>query len=270
MKEQKELMKKLKKDYDDFLFMASGLNCDHQLGLKAELNRKAINIKEQIVQLEQSLKESDVPTKKELSDIYKLAHRYNFDDFYQFMNQPPVENTVVEPAITDKMYSDTMDALELASKMAGKTKRVEPVEDKTEKHETCDGCQMFQECGCMLDVSVCPDCWEHDQWTPKEQSQPVSTKSAEEKNRLIVKRIDNNQLVKVRKYIIDNEGEEYIWSDDWYGKHVIGKDCEWESQPDREVIDLSNFLTFYAEKYEMIFTKSFRMKLVDEYLNNKK
>ena len=34
-------------------------------------------------------------------------------------------------------------------------------------HETCDGCQMFQDCGCMLDVSVCPDCFEHNMWTPK-------------------------------------------------------------------------------------------------------
>ena len=39
--------------------------------------------------------------------------------------------------------------------------------EKKEEHITCDGCQMFQDCGCMLDVSVCPDCFEHDQWTPK-------------------------------------------------------------------------------------------------------
>jgi hypothetical protein len=35
-----------------------------------------------------------------------------------------------------------------------------------DEHTTCDGCQMFQDCGCMLDDS-CPDCFEHNQWTPK-------------------------------------------------------------------------------------------------------
>ena len=35
------------------------------------------------------------------------------------------------------------------------------------KHYTCDGCQMFGENGCNLDVSICPDCFEYDQWTPR-------------------------------------------------------------------------------------------------------
>ena len=52
-----------------------------------------------------------------------------------------------------------------------------------EIHETCDGCQMFHKCGCMLDDS-CPECVEHHLWTKKvEQSQ---TKTAEE----ILKKID--------------------------------------------------------------------------------
>jgi len=40
-------------------------------------------------------------------------------------------------------------------------------EESTEEHTTCDGCQMFAECGCMLDDS-CPECVEHHLWTPKE------------------------------------------------------------------------------------------------------
>jgi hypothetical protein len=35
-----------------------------------------------------------------------------------------------------------------------------------EKHETCDGCQMFSESGCMLHDS-CPECIEHHLWTPE-------------------------------------------------------------------------------------------------------
>lgn len=44
---------------------------------------------------------------------------------------------------------------------------------------------------------------------------------------LFVKRKDNGKIVKVRKYILDYEGKERIWSNDWYGKHTIGFDCEW-------------------------------------------
>jgi len=40
------------------------------------------------------------------------------------------------------------------------------MEDLKEKHETCDGCQMFSESGCMIDDS-CPECVEHHLWTPK-------------------------------------------------------------------------------------------------------
>jgi len=30
----------------------------------------------------------------------------------------------------------------------------------------------------------------------------------------------------VRKYIEDNEGIISIWSNTWYGRHVVGQDCE--------------------------------------------
>ena len=33
----------------------------------------------------------------------------------------------------------------------------------------------------------------------------------------------------VHKYILDNEGKQHIWCNEWYGHHVIGVDCEWES-----------------------------------------
>lgn len=38
---------------------------------------------------------------------------------------------------------------------------------KGEEHYTCDGCQMFGDNGCNLDVSICPDCFEYSMWTPK-------------------------------------------------------------------------------------------------------
>jgi hypothetical protein len=31
----------------------------------------------------------------------------------------------------------------------------------------------------------------------------------------------------VHKYILDNEGKQHVWCNDWYGHHVIGVDCEW-------------------------------------------
>ena len=35
------------------------------------------------------------------------------------------------------------------------------------------------------------------------------------------------EIYTVRKYILDNEGKQNIWCNDWYGHHVIGQDCEW-------------------------------------------
>ena len=49
-----------------------------------------------------------------------------------------------------------------------------------EEHETCDGCKMFINNLCMLDVSVCPDCFERSQWTAQKQKKqkPKATSTA--------------------------------------------------------------------------------------------
>jgi hypothetical protein len=36
------------------------------------------------------------------------------------------------------------------------------------------------------------------------------------------------EVHEVHKYI-NNDGEENIWCDEWYGRHVIGQDCEWHT-----------------------------------------
>ena len=41
-------------------------------------------------------------------------------------------------------------------------------EQGEEKHETCDGCIMLSDCGCMIDDS-CRPCVDRDQWTSQEQ-----------------------------------------------------------------------------------------------------
>jgi hypothetical protein len=38
------------------------------------------------------------------------------------------------------------------------------------------------------------------------------------------------EVHEVHKYI-NNDGEESIWCDEWYGRHVIGQDCEWQQAP---------------------------------------
>lgn len=40
--------------------------------------------------------------------------------------------------------------------------------EQKEEHNTCDGCQMFADCGCMLDDS-CPECVEHHLWTSRKE-----------------------------------------------------------------------------------------------------
>ncbi len=46
---------------------------------------------------------------------------------------------------------------------------------------------------------------------------------------LYVKRNDTSEIVRVKKYIINESGEETIWTNE-YGKHVIGIHCEWATQ----------------------------------------
>jgi len=59
----------------------------------------------------------------------------------------------------------TNEANQLKSELAAIDKEIEQGE---EKHETCDGCIMFQDCGCMIDDS-CRPCVDRDQWTSQEQ-----------------------------------------------------------------------------------------------------
>lgn len=43
---------------------------------------------------------------------------------------------------------------------------------------------------------------------------------------IYVKRKDTGEIVKVQKYTESGDGTESIWSNEWYGRHVIGMDCE--------------------------------------------
>jgi hypothetical protein len=39
-------------------------------------------------------------------------------------------------------------------------------------------------------------------------------------------KIDGGQVYEVQKYTKSgNDGEESVWCNEWYGRHVIGKDC---------------------------------------------
>jgi len=54
-------------------------------------------------------------------------------------------------------------------------------EQESIKHETCDGCAMFQDCGCMLDDS-CPQCFEYSMWTAidVEEQESISDEEADD------------------------------------------------------------------------------------------
>lgn len=45
----------------------------------------------------------------------------------------------------------------------------------------------------------------------------------------------DGKIYKVFKYLVSAEQEENIWCNDWYGRHVIGRDCEWYNE---KIIDL--------------------------------
>jgi hypothetical protein len=48
---------------------------------------------------------------------------------------------------------------------------------------------------------------------------------------LYVKETLTDQVFKVWKYIESNDGEVSVWCNDWYGRHVIGQDCEFTTPP---------------------------------------
>ena len=55
---------------------------------------------------------------------------------------------------------------------------------------------------------------------------------------LLIKRKSDDEIFKVRKYVKSEEPneEEHIWSNDWYGHHVIGVDCEWSNDNISEIL----------------------------------
>ena len=44
--------------------------------------------------------------------------------------------------------------------------------------------------------------------------------------KFLVKNNSDGCIHEVRKYIKSDDGEESVWCSSWYGRHVIGKDCE--------------------------------------------
>lgn len=46
---------------------------------------------------------------------------------------------------------------------------------------------------------------------------------------LQIRRKDTGEILEVRKYVRSGgeKPEEHVWCDAWYGRHVIGVDCDW-------------------------------------------
>jgi len=53
---------------------------------------------------------------------------------------------------------------------------------------------------------------------------------------LFIKRKSDGEIFKVRKYVKAEmpDLEEHVWSNDWYGHHIIGSDCEWANDSTSE------------------------------------
>lgn len=47
------------------------------------------------------------------------------------------------------------------------------------------------------------------------------------KSKLRIVRTSDRQIFEVKKYIYAEGTEHHVWCDEWYGRHVIGQDCEW-------------------------------------------
>jgi hypothetical protein len=118
------------------------------------------------------------------------------------------------------------------SDFVAQSKQKEP---EKEMHTTCDGCQMFQDCGCMLDDS-CPECVEHHLWTPREEGKEV--KSAETKGEFNSPAI-NDIIAKIRP-IKSNF--------DYCSEHNIINGSL--------MVDIKNAMIIYASKFNQPKVKS--------------
>ena len=64
-----------------------------------------------------------------------------------------------------------------------------------------------------------------------EHAEFIKNYTTQPTNSLYVKETLTDQVFKVWKYIKSNDGEVSVWCNDWYGRHVIGQDCEFSLPP---------------------------------------
>ncbi len=57
---------------------------------------------------------------------------------------------------------------------------------------------------------------------------------------LFIRNTQDNSIHEVRKYIKDPQGVISVWANTWYGRHVIGQDCEIVSEVD--MMNVHSFL----------------------------
>jgi len=46
---------------------------------------------------------------------------------------------------------------------------------------------------------------------------------------LFIRSLEDGSIHIVRKYILDDQGIASVWSNTWYGRHVIGQDCQFST-----------------------------------------
>jgi hypothetical protein len=66
-----------------------------------------------------------------------------------------------------------------------------------------------------------------------------------------IRRISDGVIFEVRKYV-NGFGEESVWCDDWYGHHMIGRDCEFVNAYTAE--DMNDFAEWsYKQSYRKMW-----------------
>lgn len=73
---------------------------------------------------------------------------------------------------------------------------------------------------------------------------------------LLIKRKSDGEIFKVRKYIKAEmpDLEESVWSNDWYGRHVIGSDCEWanDSTSEKDLTGMQSYCQCWVSVTEQL------------------
>jgi len=116
------------------------------------------------------------------SDKHRVDTLVSWLDWYLQPTEEQESKPIYDEAYLNECIAKAMPNLSKIKDVDKELAEIRGIEEQESiKHETCDGCAMFQDCGCMLDDS-CPQCFEYSMWTAidVEEQESISDEEADD------------------------------------------------------------------------------------------